>query len=77
MSHLRAPSNSNIHAWLSPISLSDIQKMDISLSRLDCLFLAKVADQAERYHGACGFNTIVRNMYDRPAHVPDIITPKT
>ncbi|TBU43349.1 14-3-3-like protein [Dichomitus squalens] len=24
--------------------------MDMSLSRLDCLFLAKIADQAERYH---------------------------
>ena len=44
---------SNVFACLSPISLGDLQQMDMTLSRLDCLFLAKVADQAERYHGTC------------------------
>ena len=41
----------NVFACLSPITLGDIQPMDMTLSRLDCLFLAKDADQAERYHG--------------------------
>lgn len=52
VSHLKAPSNPNVFACLSPISLGDLQQMDMPLSRLDCLFLAKVADQAERYNGA-------------------------
>ena len=50
--HVNGNSTSpSVFACLSPIGLGDIQQMDMSLSRLDCLFLAKVADQAERYHG--------------------------
>ncbi|PIL36983.1 hypothetical protein GSI_00675 [Ganoderma sinense ZZ0214-1] len=47
---LPLPANPSVFACLSPISLGDLQQMDMPLSRLDCLFLAKVADQAERYH---------------------------
>ncbi|KAI0774112.1 14-3-3-like protein [Fomes fomentarius] len=51
MAPLNVPqTNNSVFACLSPISLGDIQQMDMSLSRLDCLFVAKVADQAERYH---------------------------
>lgn len=52
MPRLKLPSSTNVFACLSPISLGDLQQMDMPLSRLDCLFMAKVADQAERYHGA-------------------------
>nr|VWO95225.1 Cellulose-growth-specific protein [Ganoderma boninense] len=50
LSRLKLPANPSVFACLSPISLGDLQQMDVPLSRLDCLFLAKVADQAERYH---------------------------
>lgn len=50
-SQLTVAASTNVFECLSPISLGDLQPMDMSLSRLDCLFLAKVADQAERYHG--------------------------
>ncbi len=43
----------SVFASLPPIGLGELRQMDITLSRLDCLFLAKIADQAERYHGTC------------------------
>ncbi|TFK93601.1 14-3-3 protein [Polyporus arcularius HHB13444] len=44
------PSTPSVFDSLPPIGLGELRQMDISLSRLDCLFLAKIADQAERYH---------------------------
>lgn len=69
MAPLNVPqANNSVFACLSPISLGDIQQMDMSLSRLDCLFVAKVADQAERYHGTFCLILLLprRDMYGRP-----------
>ena len=54
MSHVTSTTTAKALVSQSPFALSLVggpSRMEMPLSRVDCVFLAKIADQAERYHG--------------------------